>query len=189
MGGCGARFISRVLFEKIVNHAWSQFNMKSSKSTAFIFALVASCLVLSVPMAVSAKEVDSSIAACLKAWGDHPFGKEPQFKTLGTSVTVFGIGTKAGDTERTSAPALVLIKPIVNVMGESTIELLNPNGWYCLQTTVDIIGGVNVRAHCKAKLASTSDGKAVLADNTENRSIKDLTLTVMGGLSIERPCN
>ncbi len=163
--------------------------MKSSKKTTRIAALLAFGLALSFPMLVSAQEVDSSIAGCLKAWGDHPFGKNPQFKTLDTSIKVFGIGKSAGDTEPTSSPALVLINPIVNVMGGSTIELLNPNGWYCLRTTVTLVGGVNIRAHCKARLAATSDGKAMLADKSENRGIKNLNVTVMGSVSIERPCS
>jgi hypothetical protein len=163
--------------------------MKSSKKTTPIVALLAFCLALSVPMVVSAQEVDSSIAACLKAWGDHPFGKSPQFKTLDTSLKVFGIGNKTGDTEPTSSPSLVLINPIFNAMGVSTIELLNPNGWYCLRTTVSVMGGVSIRAHCKAQLAATSDGKTVRGNNTGNRAIKDQGVTVMGTVSVERPCN
>jgi hypothetical protein len=163
--------------------------MKSSKKTTPIAALLAFCLALCVPMVVSAQEVDSSIAACLKAWGDHPFGKNPQFKTLATSVKVFGIGKTTSDTEPTSSPSLVLINPIFNVMGASTIELLNPNGWYCLRTTVSVIGRVSLRAHCKAQLASISDGHTARGNNTENRAIKDQGVTVMGSLSIERPCN
>ena len=163
--------------------------MKSSKKTAPIVALLAFCLVLSLPTVVSAREVDSSIAACLQAWGDHPFGKTPQYKTLHTSVKVFGIGTKTGDTEPTSSPSLVLLNPIFNVMGASTIELLNPNGWYCLRTTATFLGVVNIRAHCKAQLAANSDGQTVRGNNTENRGIKNLGVTVIGAIDIERPCN
>ena len=163
--------------------------MNASKNTNLIAALLAICLALSLPMAVSAQEVDSSIAACLKAWGDHPFGKNPQFKTLETSVKVFGIGNTTGDTVPTSSPSLVLINPIFNVMGESTVDLLNPNGWYCLRTTVSVIGRINIRAHCKAQLAATSDGNAVRGNDTDNRDIKNLGVTVIGALSIERPCN
>ena len=163
--------------------------MKSSKKSAPIVALLAFCLALSLPTVVSAREVDSSIAACLQAWGDHPFGKTPQYKTLHTSVKVFGIGRETGDTEPTSSPSLVLINPSFNVMGGSTIELLNPNGWYCLRTTLSIMGRVNIRAHCKAQLASTSAGATVLGNNSENRNIKDLAVTAMGSISVERPCN
>ena len=163
--------------------------MKSSKTTTLIVALSASCLALSLPVPASASEVDSSIAACLKTWGDHPFGKTPQYKTLETSVKVFGIGREIGDTESTSSPSLVLIMPSVNLMGVSTIELLNPNGWYCMRTTTSIMGRVNIRANCKARLAATSDGKTVLGNNGENRSLKDISLTAIGSVSVERPCN
>jgi hypothetical protein len=163
--------------------------MKSSKKPVSIVAFLACCLVPSVPQVVSAQEMDNPIAACLKAWGDHPFGKNPQFKTLEASVKVFGIGKTIADTESTSSPSLVLINPIVNVMGGSTVDLMNPNGWYCMRTTVTIVGGVNIRAHCKAQLAASSDGKAMLSDKTENRGIKNLNVTVMGSVSIERPCS
>lgn len=163
--------------------------MKASKKTIPVAALLAFCLALSFPMVVSAREVDSSIAACLKAWGDHPFGETPQFKTLATSVKVFGIGSEPADTEPTSFPSLVLINPSVNVMGGSTIELLNPNGWYCLRTTIGIMGRVSIRAHCKAHLASTSAGITALGNNGENRNIKDIAVTAMSALSVERPCN
>jgi len=163
--------------------------MESSKKTAPIVALLAFCLTLSVPMLVSAREVDSSIDACLKAWGDHPFGKTPQFKTLESSVKVFGIGRESGDTEPTSSPSLVLINPSFNVMGGSTIELLNPNGWYCLRTAVSIMGRVNIRAHCKAHLASTSAGTTVLGNNGENRNVKNIAVTAVGTIAVERPCN
>ena len=163
--------------------------MKSSKKAISIVALLVFGLALSLPTIVSAREVDSSIAACLKAWGDHPFGKTPQFKTLETSVKVFGIGAEASDTESTSSPSLVLINPSVNVMGGSTIELLNPNGWYCLRTTISIMGRVTTRAHCKAHLASTSAGITALGNNGDNRTLKDIAVTSIGSVAVERPCN
>ena len=163
--------------------------MKSPKKTIPILAFLACCLALSVPMAASAQEVDGSIAACLKVWGDHPFGKTPKFKTLDMSVSVFGLGTKARDSETTSTPALVLVKPVFNLMGTSTVELLTPNGWYCLQTTVSLVGGLSIRAHCKAQLAATSDDKAVLGNKGDNREIKNLGVTVMSSIAIERPCD
>lgn len=163
--------------------------MNPSKQATPVVALLALCLALSFPLLASAAELDSSIAACLKVWPDHPFGNAPQFKTLATSVKVFGIGSETGDTETTSSPSLVLINPNFNLLGGSNIELMNPNGWYCLRTTVSIIGSVNIRAHCKAHLASTSDGATVRGNMGENRSIKNLAVTVVSALSVERPCN
>ena len=156
--------------------------MKSARTTAPIAVL---CLLLSAPAAVAAQEVDSSIAACLKAWGKHPFGNNPTFKTLSTSVKVFGIGKSTSDTEVTSSPTLILVNPGVNVMGGTVIELLNPNGWYCLRATVNVMGGLNLRAHCRAHLASSTDGATVMGNNAENKGV-----TVMGSTNVERvDCN
>jgi hypothetical protein len=130
---------------------------------------------------VRAEEVDSSVASCLKAWGKHPFGKNPQYKTLSTSVKVFGIGRDTADIEPTNGPALVMVNPSVNVAGGSVIQLLNPNGWYCLRTTVNVMGGLTIKAHCKTHLATTS-GDVLAVSNTSD----DKGVTVMGSTQVER---
>ncbi len=127
-----------------------------------------------------AKEVDSSIASCLRAWGKHPFGANPTYQTLATSVKVFGIGQDRADSQRTNAPSLVLVNPGVNVMGGTTVELLNPNGWYCFRSNVNVMGGLRIRAHCKAHLASARDGVTVLGSNQSDKSV-----TVMGKTQVE----
>src|SRR5450759_3176713 len=136
-------------------------------------------------MPTFATEVDGSIANCLKAWGKHPFGNNPNYKTLATSVKVFGIGEDPTDSEVTNSPSLVLVNPGVNVMGGTTIELLNPNGWYCLRSTVNVMGGMNIRAHCKTHLASASDATTWMGNNADNKGV-----TVMGSTTVERvDCN
>jgi hypothetical protein len=127
-----------------------------------------------------AEDGDPSIATCLKEWGRHPFGKSPKYTTLATSVSVFGIGQRPGDTMRTDSPSLVLVNRGVNVMGGTTLELLNPNGWYCLRSNVNVMGVLNIRAHCKAHLASVSNGTTVLGSNSDNKSV-----TVLGSTHIE----
>ena len=135
--------------------------------------------------AVAAEEVDSSVASCLKAWGKHPFGKSPRYKTLSTSVKVFGIGPDTADTEPTQDPALVLVNPGVNVAGGSVVQVLNPNGWYCFRTTVNVMGGLTIKAHCKSHLATTS-GDLLAAENASD--VKGVT--VMGSTQVERVgCN
>lgn len=134
-----------------------------------------------VVSAVAAEEVDSSVASCLKAWGKHPFGKNPQYKTLSTAVKVFGIGRDTADTEPTSGPALVLVNPGVNVAGGSVVQVLNPNGWYCFRTTVNVMGGLTIKAHCKSHLATTS-GDVM----TDGNASGDKGVTVMGSTQVER---
>jgi hypothetical protein len=144
----------------------------------FNFIILSMTILFSMP--TFAEETDGSIAACLKAWGKHPFGNNPTYKTLATSVKVFGIGDDPTDSEITNSPSLVLVNPGVNVMGGSTVELLNPNGWYCLRTNVNVMGGLTIKVHCKAHLASATEGVTVLGTNSDKKSV-----TVMGSTNIE----
>ncbi len=157
--------------------------MNGKYASKFPVTVLASMLlgaVLLFPVAVFAQSPDPSIATCLKAWGKHPFGRNPEYKTLATSVKVFGIGRATADTDVTSTPTLVLVSAGVNVMGGSTVELLNPNGWYCLRSNVNVMGGLTIKAHCKAHLASAIDGVTVMGDNAENKGV-----TVMGATRVE----
>lgn len=127
-----------------------------------------------------ATETDDAIASCLKGWGKHPFGNHPTYKTLATSVKIFGIGNDPSDSEVTSSPSLVLVNPGVNVMGGATINLLNPNGWYCFRTNVNVMGGLTIKAHCKAHLASATEGTTVMGSDSSQKSV-----TVMGSTQVE----
>ena len=155
-------------------------NIKNAKSATRLLTWFTFGVALLAQGSSSAEEVDGSIASCLKAWGTHPFGKNLQYKTLGTSVKVFGIGQNPADTERTNSPSLVLVNPGVNIMGGTTMELLNPNGWYCFRSNVNVMGKLSIKAHCKAHLAAASDGVTVLGSNSANKSV-----TVMGSTQIE----
>jgi hypothetical protein len=142
------------------------------------FAAIGMAMSMSVP-AVAA-EVDSAIASCLRAWGKQPFGANPRYKTLSTSVKVFGIGENPADRERTSSPSLVLVNTGVNVMGRTRLELSNPNGWYCFKSNVNVMGSLIITAACTAHLASAHDGTTVLGSNSDNKSV-----TVMGATRVE----
>lgn len=131
--------------------------------------------------ALADQETDSGVAACLQAWGSHPFGERPSYRVLSTSVKVFGIGQASGDYEKTAGPSLVVVNPGVNVMGGSEIELLNPNGWYCLRTTVNVMGGLTIRLACNAQIAMASSGTTVMGNNAEQKGV-----TVMGSTTVER---
>ncbi len=133
--------------------------------------------------AQATEERDPSIDACLKAWGEHPFGVKPEFKTLSVSVKVFGFGRDTADTEPTPSPSLVLVSPSVNVLGNSRIKLLNPNGWYCLRSNVNVGGGMTLEMNCKANLASAADGKTLKPGENLQES---QSTNVLGSTTIER---
>jgi hypothetical protein len=139
---------------------------------------IAATIPLSAP--AFAEDAERSIENCLSAWGIHPFGNNPRYRTLAVSVKVFGIGGSTADTGRTDGPALVLVNPGVNVMGETTLELLNPNGWYCLRSNVNVMGNLRIRADCRAHLASAANGATVLGSNPESKGV-----TVLGSTRIE----
>lgn len=144
--------------------------------------LISLLLSISVLTPVLAEEeVDSAVFSCLKAWGNSPFGKNPEYKTLPTSVKVFGIGSDTTDTEITPGPALVLVNPGVNVAGGNVIQVLNPNGWYCFRTTVNVIGGLTIKAHCKAHLATTAGDAMGVGQNSEGQGV-----SVMGSTRVKR---
>jgi hypothetical protein len=124
---------------------------------------------------------DSPVSSCLNAWGKHPFGKNPSYKTLSTSVKVFGIGPDTADTEVTQTPALILVNPGVNVAGGSVVQVLNPNGWYCFRTTVSVMGGLTIKAHCKAHLATTAGDVLAGANAADGKGV-----TVLGKTQVER---
>ena len=145
----------------------------------WLIGLLLACCALAPALADD--EVDSSVASCLKAWVKHPFGKNPSYKTLSTSVKVFGFGHDTADTETTSQPALVLVNPGVNVAGGSVIQVLNPNGWYCFRTTVNVMGGMTIKAACKAHLATTAGDVMEASDSSEGKGV-----TVMGTTQVER---
>ena len=156
-------------------------NIKNTKTaTRFLTCFMFGVALLAHGTSASAEEGADAIASCLKAWGPHPFGKNPRYKTLETSVKVFGIGQNPADSERTSSPSLVLVNPTVNVMGGTTMELLNPNGWYCFRSNVNVMGGLSIKAHCKAHLASAADGVTVLGSSSANKSV-----TVMGSTHVD----
>jgi hypothetical protein len=127
-----------------------------------------------------ADEQHEAIQRCLSAWGKHPFGSNPPYRVMAASVKIFGIGDDMVDRETTRTPALVLVDAGVNIMGGSTIELLNPKGWYCLRSNVNVMGGMTIRAHCKAHLASAVEGVTVLGSNADNKAV-----TVMGKTRVE----
>jgi hypothetical protein len=64
---------------------------------------IAAAVLTSAPLL--AEEAGRSIESCLTAWGTHPFGSNPRYSTLATSVKVFGIGGNTTDAGRTDVPS------------------------------------------------------------------------------------
>lgn len=180
MQGLPKNWLCFILSPGVIGRRISIKAEETMKTTKLLIIRLAVCSALMMSGIAFADDSDSSIQSCLRAWGTHPFGSNPKFRTLSTSVKVFGIGQNTADNERTDAPTLVLVNPGVNVLGGTTIELLNPNGWYCFRSNVNVMGKLRIKAHCKAHLASAYDGMTVLGSDQDNKSV-----TVMGKTQVE----
>jgi len=145
-----------------------------------LISLLTVLFLSSFPEMTLAETYDGAVSNCLKAWGEHPFGSKPRYRVLSSSVKVFGIGQSTDDTAVTKGPDLVLIDTGVNVLGGSTLQLLNPNGLYCFNSNVNVMGSLTIKAHCKAHLAAASNGMTVMWGDPSNKSV-----TVLGVTSVE----
>lgn len=126
---------------------------------------------------------DQNVKECLNHWKKHPFsGKNPEYKTLSSSVSVFGAGGEIFDDEKTSKPSLVFIKTSVNVLGGKTIRLNNPNGWYCMKSNTNVLGKATIELNCKAQLAMANEGATVLGSEKGEQK----GTTVLGKTKIKR---
>ncbi len=126
---------------------------------------------------------------CIASWGTaSPFKKgTPAAGVIATGVKVFGIGRgSTGDDPVTAKPRLVLVRPAVNVLGKSTIRLVNPKGWYCFRSNVTVAGKIEIEAQCDAHIASArAEGTTVGAADESNKGV-----AVFGALRVTRfGCN
>ena len=126
-----------------------------------------------------------ALDACIQSWGKTaPFKKgTPATSVIAPSVKVFGIGGSGNVNDApTDRPALVLVRPAVNVMGSSKIRLENPKGWYCFKSNVNVAGSMNIEAHCTAHIASAKeDGTSVGAVDESSKGV-----SVFGALRVTR---
>jgi hypothetical protein len=145
-------------------------------------ALLAACLAAS---AIAAGPDQAALDGCIASWGQRsPFRKgTPAETVIGTGVKVFGLGSsQSGNDLPTAKPALILVRPAVNVMGKSTIRLSNPKGWYCFRSNVTVAGALHIDAHCTAQIASArEDGTSVGAVDESHSGV-----AVFGALRVSR---
>lgn len=128
---------------------------------------------------------DDAIKECMRKWKNHPFNaKQLDYRTISTKVKVLGVGGDVNDSDKTSSPELILVKPGVSVMSKTVYRLENPNGWYCMKGRVSVLGKIEIDLHCKANLASSQDDLSILgaSDNKSGGT------SVLGSVRINRQC-
>jgi len=142
-------------------------------AVAWIFALPPTVLAQSDPYR-------AGVQRCLANWKNHPFDvQSPEYRVIEPKVGVFGIGGDIHDDKATDRPELVYIRPAVSVMSKSDIDLMNPNGWYCLEKSVSVMAKIRIRLQCDAHLASTEQAVSVMGGG-------DRGVNVMGATRVEK---
>jgi len=125
----------------------------------------------------------AAIQRCLDAWPNHPFGAQGPHKArwIETSVRITGVGHETVDDAATTQPQLIFVKPAVNVMTKTTLQLLNPKGWYCIESNVTVMGKLVVKAACAAQLADSRSGATVIGSTDASGGV-----IVMGSTRVEK---
>jgi hypothetical protein len=122
---------------------------------------------------------------CIAGWGkSSPFKKgKPADTVIAGGVKVFSVGSSQPLNDApTDNPALILVRPAVNVAGKTTIRLSNPKGWYCFSSNVTVAGRLSIEAHCDAHIASAKeDGTTVGAVDESSKGV-----AVFGALRVTR---
>jgi hypothetical protein len=145
-------------------------------------ALCAVAWIFALPPTVLAQSdaYRPGVQRCLANWKNQPFdAQSPEYRVIEPKVGVFGIGGDIHDNKATDRPELVYIRPAVSVMSKSDIDLMNPNGWYCLEKSVSVMAKIQIRLHCDAHLASTEEGVTVMGGG-------DRGVNVMGATRVEK---
>lgn len=140
------------------------------KPMTLLFVLL--CLLISPTVASANLE---ALRGCFASWPDHPFdASNPTYRSVSGKFKIFGIGENINESTPTEQPELVLIQSNISVMTGSGMTLMNPNGWYCLTSKVNVMASSHINLHCKAKLASSKAGTTVLGGGD------DKGVTVLG---------
>lgn len=124
---------------------------------------------------------------CLSHFPEHPFKdkKNVRFRVIEPDIKIFGLGSNVADEVATDYPQFILIRPTVNVMSKTTYRLMNPNGWYCFKSKVNVMGKTVIKAACTTHITTVKGNTTVLGKSVGGKE----GTTVMGKSIVERACD
>lgn len=127
---------------------------------------------------------DEAIGKCLEKWGSaSPFAAGAGYRKIHASVQVLGQGKGIVDDIKTEKPELVLITAAVSVLGKTSYELLNPNGWYCMKVDVNVLTNLTVKLECGAHMADNKVDVGVLSNS---QPLGSVGVHVLSDVKIQR---
>jgi hypothetical protein len=98
---------------------------------------------------------DKVMNRCFKEWGETPFDSSSakNYRVLTAQSTGFG-AREIADRANTKQASLVLIKVTVEGFTSINLDLGNPNGWYCIDSSATGFTSLTIRKHCRATIGN-----------------------------------
>jgi len=118
-------------------------------------------------------EDEHNLKSCENAWGkDAPVRTKENVRVIRSTISVGSLGTEISDSEKTEKPKFVLIYSSITVGGAPEWNLLNPNGYYCIVSSINVGTVLTVNLDKSAHLADAKSsidvGSKVEANIAEN---------------------
>jgi len=98
---------------------------------------------------------DRAMNRCFKEWGETPFDAQ-----AAKAYRVFNAASKGfsspqiADRTNTKTASLVLVKIKAEGFSAIEVDLGNPNGWYCIQSSAVGFTSFKLRKHCRATIGN-----------------------------------
>lgn len=138
----------------------------------------------------------ATLEKCLAKFPDNPFqGKIKNFKRIKSIQSIGGMGTAISDSVKTAEPFLVLVKSVNSIGSSLEFKLLNPNGYYCIESSNSIGSNIDVELSCSARLADENQTVSAIGSssngaiaNSSNQIGSNTTITDNRDDESEYPC-
>lgn len=115
-------------------------------------------------------EEDKKIVGCIEEWGQANISKDALrgYKKLTANNEGFS-SSVLKDTKKTDEPRLVLVKAASTGFAGVRMELMNPNGWYCVDVKNVGFSASNLMLHCDSELAGYQTENKGFSNAQESR--------------------
>lgn len=98
---------------------------------------------------------DQVMNKCFKEWGEAPFDAQAakNYRILTAIGTGFG-AREIADRTNTKEASLVLVKVTVEGFSNINLDLGNPHGWYCIDSSAVGFTRLTIKKNCRATIGN-----------------------------------
>ena len=115
-------------------------------------------------------EEDKKVVGCIEQWGQTNLSKTALLGYKKQTAKNEGFASSVlKDTKKTDEPRLVFVSAASTGFSGVRMELLNPNGWYCVDVKNVGFSGSNLMLHCDSELAGFNAENKGFSNTQETR--------------------